>query len=216
MVPERDVVLEVGKRDHTLRVLFGHRKQVLEYVDASFAESRREIVEYEMRIGFGHGASIFDVVSHHYIVQCKVGRRAVRQVAHLERVGLASRLMQYDQIGALVGAARLNELFRLIITAIDALRVGKYELHLFGELFETRAGRVRRRDNDFGIVDARPLVLVVCLAHNAIGARIFPVNVLLDVESLFSEIGRNQPILYSTTTTKRIKNSFKKKFFFLK
>ena len=75
--------------------------------------------------------------------------------------------MNDDQIGALVGAASFDELFGLIVSTIDALRVGKDEFELLGKLFESGAGRVRRGDDDLGISDASPFVLIVHLTHDA-------------------------------------------------
>ena len=96
--------------------------------------------------------------------------------------------MQYDQVSAVVGATRLDKLLRLIVASIDTLRIWKDELYFFGELFETRAGCVRRSDYDFGIVHARPLVLVVHLAGDAVRSRVLPVYILLQVERFFAQI----------------------------
>ena len=72
------------------------------------------------------------------------------------------------EVGALVVSTCVHELFDLVVTAVDALRVGQYELHLFGKLLETRAGRVRRCDDDFGIGDAGPSVFVVHVVDNTL------------------------------------------------
>lgn len=50
------------------------------------AEARAEVVKDEVREGLGHGADVWDVVSHHHVVQSEIRRRSERQVAHDQSV----------------------------------------------------------------------------------------------------------------------------------
>ncbi|RMZ98551.1 hypothetical protein BpHYR1_047369 [Brachionus plicatilis] len=104
-------------------------------VDAALAQLGREVVENQMRVGLGHGAAIFYIMSHYHIVQCKVSCRSVRQVTYLQGVWLASCFVYYDQIGALIGPACFYQLFCLVVAAVNALRIGKYQFEFFGKLF---------------------------------------------------------------------------------
>ena len=124
-------------------------------------------------------------------------------MANLKSVRLPTCLMQYDQVSAVVGATRLDQLLRLIVASVDTLRIGKDELDFFGELFETRAGRVRSSDYDFGIMHARPLVLVVHLAGDAVRARVLPVDILLQVERFFAQIRGYKPIFWAEKSLKQ-------------
>lgn len=139
MVPERNVVLLIREGYDPLRVLLRNREQILEYINTSLAKIGREIVKNQVRIGLTHSATILNIVSHDNIVQCIVGGWTVRQMAHRQRIRLASRLMNDHKIGAFIRSTGFNQLFGLVVTAVDPLRVGEYELQFFGEHFEPGA-----------------------------------------------------------------------------
>lgn len=98
--PEGDEILLVGKRDHASTVFFRHRKQILE--DVGHLRERvwsgqslggipsvtwgthplpqlgGEVVKDEVGERLWHGSDVWDVMSHHHIVKCKISRGSKR------------------------------------------------------------------------------------------------------------------------------------------
>lgn len=54
VVPEADKVILIGKSDHALGVLFGHREEVLQNVAETLPQSRRKVVEDQVRVRLAH------------------------------------------------------------------------------------------------------------------------------------------------------------------
>ena len=70
-------------------------------------------------------------------------------------------LVQNNQIRHLIRATRLRKLTDDVIPAVDAMRVGEHQAHLFRELEELGAWVSRGRDDDLGIQDPCPGVFAV-------------------------------------------------------
>eukprot|EP01139_Manchomonas_bermudensis_P019114 Amastigsp_a676391_915.p2 type:complete len:121 gc:universal Amastigsp_a676391_915:430-792(+) len=120
-MPERDIVGLVDERHDALRVVLGHREQMLEDLGDTESQRRRKVVEDEMRIRLGDCFADRDLVPRDHPREIEVRRRPVWQMADDEPVGDAAMLLGNDDVRHLVGQARLDQVFHAVAAAVDRL-----------------------------------------------------------------------------------------------
>jgi hypothetical protein len=90
---------------------------------------RAKVIENQMWILLRHRPSIRDIVPKNNVVQGKVCRRTVREMANDHAVRLSTVLMENYQVGHFIRPASLHKLFNDVGTAVDSLRVWETETH---------------------------------------------------------------------------------------
>lgn len=137
MMSECDVIVVIGERDHTFRILLRHREQMLQNWHCPFGQFRLEIVKYQMRFLLTHRPNVGHIVSHYYAAHVEVGGRAERQMANDQIVGYATMFVHENQVGHIIGSGRVNQLLHLVITAIHSLGIRKNQSQFFDEHFQS-------------------------------------------------------------------------------
>lgn len=87
-----------------------------------------------------------------------------------ETVGDATMLVQNDEISDAVVSTRFNKFFNDVISAIDALTVGKNESHFFCKLLQARRGIARRCNYNFRVGKSGIRIFVVGRRFGLYGA----------------------------------------------
>ena len=82
---------------------------------------------------------ILDVMPHNYVCELKKCCGTVWKVRDSHRVGLATVLVNNDDVCEVALSRGRHECVHLIATSVDARSTGKDQAHLLCELFKSRA-----------------------------------------------------------------------------
>ena len=137
----------------------------------SFSQSGLEVVKYQVGVLLRHVAQVGDVVPHDHVGDVEVGGGAVGQVADDQAVGLAAMLVHHQEVGHVISATRLQQLFELVVAPVESLRVRHDQTEFFGEAFQSGRRVAGGRDHHLGVLDAGPPVFVVLAVHGGGAAR---------------------------------------------
>ncbi len=130
-----------------------------------------------------------DVVARHHVGEAEEGRGAVGEVADDEPVGLASVLVDEDEVRHLVLAAGVDELLGGVVAAVDALGVGEDEAHLLDELDEAGAGVAGRGAHHAGVGLAGALVFVVDGVPGDLCFGVLQLDLVAQLSLLLAQLG---------------------------
>lgn len=155
-LPKRDEVVLVGKGHDALGVGLGDGEEMLQDVADleirtapslcyPLAELRFELVEHQMRVGFGNSALVLQIVAQDDVEEGEVGRRPVGKVRDdhavwrlaVKRRGLTwftAVLVQDNQVRDVVGFAGFDNVLHNVVAAIDSLGVGNHQADFLGAM----------------------------------------------------------------------------------
>ena len=175
MVSKRDIVLVICKCNDPPRVRFGDWKEVFENVCHSLSQSRTEIMKEQVGICFWHGSHVWNIMSHDCVKELKVCRWSMRQMADSHSCWNTSHFIQNNQVRDIIGSTGFHELFNVIPSSVDSLRIRKNQFHFLRKQSESRTGVSCCRDNNLGILDSSPFVLVIFMMSNVLCSLVVPV-----------------------------------------
>lgn len=170
VMPERDKVAVVDKRQGSFRVVFWYGEDEFEDIADSVTELGAETFEDEMGIRLRDGRPFqpSQTMPQHDSRQSEQDGRPVGEVTEHERVRDAAVLVHDDEVRHLVRAARVGQFGHDVVTAVDSGRIRDAEAQFFCKLLEFRRRVSRGGDQHSRVLDSSLGILVVNVGRRGV------------------------------------------------